>query len=60
MKKYLGIILIALGALVLLTSYLLTAYAGQSLVDYNSVQFCGLGLCIAGLIAHIVITKRTK
>ncbi len=54
MKKYLGILLIVLGALVLLISYF------AQLVDYNPVQFTGLGLIIAGLIAHIVLTKRTK
>lgn len=54
MKKYLGILLIVIGAIVLLISYL------TELVDYNPVQFTGLGLIIAGLIAHIVITKRTK
>jgi hypothetical protein len=54
MKKYLGILLIVLGAIVLLVSYL------AELVDYNPVQFSGLGLIIAGLITHIVITRRTK
>ncbi len=54
MKKYLGILLIVLGALVLLVSYFF------ELVDYNPVQFFGLALIIAGLIAHIFITKKTK
>lgn len=54
MKNYLGILLIVLGALVLLVSYF------AEWVDYNPVQFTGLGLILAGLIAHIVITKRTK
>ncbi|MBQ8051816.1 MAG: hypothetical protein IJ197_09635 [Bacteroidaceae bacterium] len=54
MKKYLGILLIVLGALVLFLSYWL------ELVDYNPVQFTGLGLILAGLIAHIFITKKTK
>ena len=54
MKKYLGICLIVLGALVLLASYCF------ELVDYNPVQFTGLGLIIAGLITHIAITKKTK
>ena len=54
MKNYLGIVLIVLGALVLLVSYF------AEWVDYNPVQFTGLGLIIAGLIAHIVITKRMK
>ncbi len=54
MKKYIGICLIVLGALILLISYF------AELVDYNSVQFSGLGLIIAGLIAHIVIMKKVK
>ena len=54
MKKYIGIGLIILGALVLLISYF------AELVDYNPVQFSGLGLIIAGLIAHIAITRRTR
>ena len=54
MKKYLGILLIVIGAIVLLISYL------TELVDYNPVQFSGLGLIIAGLIAHIIITRRTR
>ena len=54
MKKYIGILLIFLGAVILFASYWL------QLVDYNAVQFSGLGLIIAGLIAHIVITKKTK
>ena len=54
MKKYIGILLIVLGALVLLISYF------AELVDYNPVQFTGLALIIAGLIAHIYITKNTK
>lgn len=54
MKKYLGIALIVLGAIILLVSYL------AELVDYNPVQFTGLGLIIAGLIAHILITRRIR
>ncbi|MDE5787398.1 MAG: hypothetical protein K2H79_02495 [Bacteroidaceae bacterium] len=59
MKKYLGILLIVLGALVLLISYLSTK-VGYSLVDCNPVQFGALALIIIGLIAHIYITRRTK
>lgn len=54
MTKYIGILLIVMGAVLLLVSYLC------ELVDYNSVQFTGLGLILAGLIAHIVLTKRSK
>ncbi|MBO4612564.1 MAG: hypothetical protein J5671_05265 [Bacteroidaceae bacterium] len=54
MKKYLGILLIVLGAIVLLISYF------AQLVDFNPVQFTGLFLIVAGLIAHIYITKKSK
>jgi uncharacterized membrane protein HdeD (DUF308 family) len=54
MKKYLGVLLIVLGAIVLLISYL------AELVDFNPVQFSGLFLIIAGLIAHIFLTKNSK
>ena len=53
MKKYLGIILIVLGALLLVVSYLT-----KELVDYNWYQVLCLLLIIGGIIAHIVITKR--
>lgn len=59
MKKYLGILLIVLGALVLLISYLSTNF-GYSLVDCNPVQFGALALILIGLIAHISITRRTR
>ncbi len=52
MSKYLGVLLIVLGAIVLLVSYFL------EYVDYNAVQFSGLGLIIIGLIVHIAIRKR--
>ena len=54
MKKYLGIALIVLGAIILLISYF------AEFVDYNPVQFTGLGLLIAGLVAHIHITRRIR
>jgi len=53
MKQNLGIILIILGALLLIVSYF------AELVDYNWYQMCALCLIIAGIIAHIVITKRS-
>lgn len=53
MKNYLGVLAIVLGALILFLSYWL------ELVDYNSVQFTGLGLIIAGLIGHIYLTKKS-
>ena len=54
MKKYLGIILIVLGALMLTISYFV------DLVDYNDYNAGAFLLIVIGLIAHIQITKRTK
>ncbi len=54
MVKYIGILLIVLGAILLLVSYL------TELVDYNCVQFSGLGLIIAGLIVHIQLQLYKK
>ncbi len=54
MVKYLGILLIVIGAVVLLISYF------KELVDYNGVQFTGLGLIIIGLVVHILLQKYKK
>ncbi|MBO5785200.1 MAG: hypothetical protein J6V52_03165 [Bacteroidaceae bacterium] len=54
MKKYLGIILIVLGALMLVISYFV------DLVDYNGYNVGALLLIVIGLIAHIQITKKAK
>ena len=53
MKKYIGIAAIVLGALLLVVSYLTDNW-----VDYNSVQILALLLIIAGIVGHIIITKR--
>lgn len=52
MKKYIGIILIVLGALMLILSYF------ADFVDYNLYNVGVLVLIIAGLITHIVLTKK--
>ncbi len=54
MVKYLGILLIVIGAMVLLVSYFM------EWVDYNPVQFCGLALIVIGLVAHILLQKYIK
>ncbi len=54
MIKYLGILFIVVGAIVLLISYL------REWVDYNAVQFTGLGLIIVGLVVHILLQKYLK
>lgn len=53
MKNYMGIVAIVLGAILLVISY----FTG-SLVDYNWVQILALLLIVAGIVAHIIITKR--
>ena len=53
MSKYLGIILIVLGALLLIVSYLT-----KELVDYNWYQILCLLLVIGGIITHIIVTKK--
>lgn len=54
MEKYIGILMIILGAIVLVISHFL------QWVDNNFVQFGALALMILGLIAHIFITRRKK
>ena len=53
MKQNLGIILIVIGALLLIISYF------TDLVDYNFFNIGALLVIIAGIITHIVITKRS-
>lgn len=53
MKQNLGIILIVLGALMLIISYFC------DLVDYNLYNIGALLVIIAGIVSHIVITKRS-
>ena len=52
-KKNLGIILIVLGALLLILSYVF------SLEDYNFYNFGALLIIIVGIVAHIYVTKRS-
>jgi hypothetical protein len=54
MKQNLGIILIVLGALMLILSYY-----PLDLVDYNFYNVGALLIIIAGIITHIVVTKRS-
>lgn len=55
MKKFIGIAIIALGALMLIASY----FVGD-LVDANWFTTSSLLLIIAGIITHISVTKYTK
>lgn len=61
-KQSLGITLIVLGALLLIISYFaakLNLGFMADLVDYNWYQMLALVLIIAGIVAHIVIAKRS-
>jgi hypothetical protein len=53
MKKYSGILLIVLGALLLVISYF------TELVDYNWYNFLSFFVIVAGIITHIVVTKKS-
>ena len=52
MKKYLGILLIVLGALLFIVSYF------ADFVDYNWYNVGALLLIIVGLIVHIQVSKK--
>ena len=53
MKQNLGFIIIVLGALMLILSYVF------SFEDYNIYNIGALLIIIAGIVTHIVITKRS-
>ena len=53
MKNYIGIAAIVLGALLLVISY----FTG-TLVDFNWFNYMALALIVAGIVAHIIVTKR--
>jgi hypothetical protein len=61
-KQNLGITLIVLGALLMIISYFSAKFNlgfMANLVDYNWFQMLALLLIIAGIVAHIVIAKRS-
>lgn len=61
-KQSLGIILIVLGAVLLIISYFAAKFNlgfFAELVDYNWYQMLALLLIIVGIVAHIVIAKRS-
>lgn len=55
MKQNIGILLIVLGVIALLASYIQKGY----LVDCNWWNVTALVLIIVGIVAHILITKRS-
>lgn len=54
MKSNAGIIMIVLGALLLIVSYI------ADLTDYNWYQFICLLLIIAGIVTHIILSKKNN
>ncbi len=54
MKKNAGIILIVLGALLLILSYI------ADLMDYNWYQLICLLLIIGGIVTHIIVSKKAE
>ncbi|MBQ6085177.1 MAG: hypothetical protein IJK94_01580 [Bacteroidaceae bacterium] len=53
MKKFSGIILVVLGALLLVLSYF------ADFVDYNWYNVGALLIIIIGIIVHITVTKKS-
>lgn len=59
--KYIGIILIVLGALIIVLSYVTDKYLNSGAVDQNWILGLALLLIIAGVPTHIhVIGKSSK
>lgn len=52
-KKYLGLALVVLGALLLILSYVF------SLEDYNFYNVGALLIIICGIVTHIYVTKHS-
>ena len=58
--KYIGIIMIVIGALVEVLSYVTDRFMNSGAVDQNWVQGLALLLIIAGLITHIRVTGKSS
>ncbi len=50
--------MIVVGALALVFSYLSDRYLGSGTVDYNWVQGIPMLLIIAGLVVHIIMSRK--
>lgn len=60
MKKVVGLLLIVLGALGLIYSYVDSVYGSLELVDTNYFTGIMLLLIIAGIVTHIYLTKHSR
>ena len=58
--KYIGIVMIVIGALVEVFSYVTDRFMNSGAVDQNWVQGLALLLIIAGLITHIRVTGKSS
>lgn len=58
--KYSGIIMIVIGALILVLSYVTDKFFSSGAVDHNWVQGIALLLIIAGLPVHIHVTGKSS
>ena len=58
--KYIGIIMIVIGALVEVLSYVTDRFMNSGAVDLNLVQGLALLLIIAGLITHMRVTGKSS
>ena len=56
--KYIGIIMIVIGALIMVLSYASDRFMNSGAVDQNWVQGLSLVMIIAGLVAHIQVTRK--
>lgn len=55
MTKYLGVLLIVLGTIMLVVSYL-----SETMVDWNWFQFTSLGIILCGVVVHTILLKKSK
>jgi hypothetical protein len=58
--KYIGIIMIVLGALILVLSYATDRFMSSGTVDQNWIQILALVFIIAGVPTHIHVTGKAS
>ncbi|MBR5466924.1 MAG: hypothetical protein IKU79_05940 [Bacteroidaceae bacterium] len=58
--KYIGIILIVLGTLILVLSYVTDKFLNSGAVDQNWIQGLAILLIIAGVPTHIHVTGKAS
>lgn len=58
--KYIGIIMIVIGALILVLSYATDKFMSSGAVDQNWIQILALVFIIAGVPTHIHVTGKAS